>query len=88
MKKDKIENEIRVEILDIPYICDFNRKECLAFQEALSKVEDIQLFNNRAIKALIDLQWYIAKVQTVKYLFIPFLIYLALYVVYSNVLNG
>ncbi|CDW87954.1 wd-40 repeat protein [Stylonychia lemnae] len=87
-KKSRIENEIRVEMLDIPHIHDLFTHECVNFAEAISKVEDIQIFNNKAIMCLIDFMWPIAKRQTIKYLFVPFLVYLALFVSYSNVLCG
>ncbi len=54
----------------------------------LSRVDDLEIFSNEVIKALIDLKWPLVKEYTVKILFIPFILYLASFVAFSNVFNG
>eukprot|EP00347_Sterkiella_histriomuscorum_P016371 403353446 len=84
----RIEKEIQLKMLDIPKIHDYAELDSQEFFQRLSQAEDIQMFNNPIIQALIDFQWPLAKEFTIKMLFIPFLIYLALFVTYSNVLIG
>ncbi|CDW86317.1 wd-40 repeat protein [Stylonychia lemnae] len=79
--------EIKLTILDIPRIHDFQTQECKEFLEALVFIDDIKMFENQAIQSLINIQWTIARKQTVKYLCIPFLFYLCVFCFYSNYLN-
>ena len=45
------------------------------------------MFENTIIKSIIDFKWPLVKTYTVRFLFIPFIIYLAAFVVFSNVLD-
>lgn len=48
----------------------------------------MSIFQNEAIRVLIDYKWPLVKKYTVILLFIPFLIYLATFIAFSNVFNG
>ena len=58
------------------------------FFEALADSGNLALFGHRSIQAIIDFKWPLAKEYTIKVLFIPFLLFLATFVAWSNVFNG
>jgi len=45
------------------------------------------MFENTIIKSIIDYKWPLVRKYTIRFLFIPFLIYLALFIAFSNVLD-
>jgi len=49
-----IENEIKVKLIDVPEICKFNSPISREMFNMLSKVENIELFSNQTVKAIID----------------------------------
>lgn len=84
----EIENDIKVSIIDIPDVHCFQEEVSDKFFHALARVERIELFKNSIISAIIDFKWPLVKKYTIRFLFIPFLLYLAVFIVFSNVLDS
>ena len=74
--------------MDIPEIHCFQEKVGDDFFAALAKTEDMSLFSNTVVKAVIDYKWPLVREYTIKFLFVPFIIYLATFIVFSNVFDG
>jgi hypothetical protein len=58
------------------------------FFAALAETEDASLFSHRSVQAIINFKWPLAQEYTMKLLFFPFCLYLAIFVTWSNVFNG
>lgn len=86
--QSEIDTEVMLEYLDISSVHCYSEKIGDQFFEALAESKTIELFDYRSIKAIIDFKWPLAKEYTIKYLFVPFCFYLALFIAYSNVFNG
>lgn len=71
----KIKQDVIVEVLDVPSLHSYSEKASTDFYNALAESEDLQLFGNRSIKAIIDFKWPLAQLFTVYYLFGPFILY-------------
>lgn len=80
--------DIKFKMLDLPELHSFVEARSAQFFIVLSRVENIEIFSNEVIKALIDLKWPLVKEYTVKILFVPFILYLMCFVAFSNVFNG
>ena len=52
--------------------------------KALSETENIDLFNNVSIRAMIENKWPLVKKGMIKKLFTPYIIFLTLFFVYST----
>jgi hypothetical protein len=72
----------------LPEIHSFIEDRSSEFFTVLSNVKSLDIFSNEVIKAIIDFKWPLVKEYTVKFLFIPFMIYLATFIAFSNVFNG
>ncbi len=79
--------DIKFKMLDIPELHSFTEERSAEFFNVLSKVQ-VEIFENEVIRALIDFKWPLVKEYTVKILFIPFILYLATFIAFSNVFNG
>ena len=86
--KSVLDTEIKLEFLDIPTVHSYTGKNGAAFFKALADCKNMDIFNCRSVQALIDYKWPLVKEYTIKILFIPFLIYISLWIIYSNVFNG
>jgi hypothetical protein len=82
-----VENEIKVSIIDIPAVHCFQEKIGDEFFDNLARVERINMFENNIIMSIIDYKWPLVKKYTTRFLFIPFVVYLASFIVFSNVLD-
>lgn len=49
------------------------------FLKKLSDTEDMELFNSEAVKILVMFYWKVYKKKIIRYLFIPFLVYMLLF---------
>ena len=54
----------------------------------LADFDDMEIFNSRSIKALIDYKYPLCREFTVKILFMPFIFYLCTFIIYSNIFQG
>lgn len=79
-----IEQELRLEFVDIPKIHTYTEPISNEFMSALAETPDLELFEQKIIKKLIEIQWPLVREYTVKKLFVPFVTFLAFYVVFMN----
>jgi len=79
-----IEQEIRLEFIDIASLHTFNSEHSAQFFEKLKDCEDFSLFEQVAIKKLIEFKWPLAREFTIRKLMVPYLIFMATYLVYMN----
>lgn len=79
--------DIIVSVCDLPkqhFFGEVSRK----FYESLAFSQNLDLFNNEIIQAMIDYKWIETKRFTFNYLFFPFLLFLGAFIAYSNVFAG
>ncbi|CDW78106.1 wd-40 repeat protein [Stylonychia lemnae] len=86
--QSNIDSEVVLELLDVPSVHCYQEKVSEQFFEALADCKKIDIFKHKSIQAIIDHKWPLAKEQTIKLLFLPFLFYHLLFIIYSNVFNG
>jgi hypothetical protein len=84
---DKPEAECKVEFLDIVGLHCYTEEVANKFFDKLSQTSDLSLFSYRSVQSIIDFKWPLAREYTMKVLFFPFCIYLAVFVTWSNVFN-
>lgn len=48
----------------------------------------MDIFACRSVQALIDYKWPLVREYTIKILFVPFVFYLAIWIIYSNAFSG
>ena len=82
-----IENDLSIKIIDFPEVATFLGDNSTNFMEALAEIDTLAFFENSTIRAIIDFKWPLSRYYIILFLFVPFLIYLALYIFFSNVLN-
>jgi len=58
------------------------------FFKALSDLECFDIFTLLPIKKLIDFKYPLVKEYTIKKLFVPFVFYLAIFMIYVNIIIG
>lgn len=51
---------------------------------ALAGTDDMELFNQKVIKRLIEFKWPLVKEYTIRKLFFPFIGFLLIYLIYMN----
>ena len=79
-----IEQELRLEFVDIPKIHTYTEPIANEFMSVLAETPDLELFEQKIIKKLIEIQWPLVREYTVKKLFVPFVTFLVFYVVFMN----
>ena len=84
----QMDTEVKVEFLDVVGIHCYSEKVGDDFFNALADCNNIQLFKYRSLQTIIDYKWPLAREYTIKLLFVPFCMYLAIFIVYSNAFNG
>lgn len=85
------EKEVKVQVLDLPFIHSFNGEGLEHAQglfRELSDADNLGIFNSKAVKYLIDFNWKQTKTYTIIFLFIPFILFQGTFIAYSNVYNG
>ena len=87
-EKGGADTEIKAEFLDVVGVHCYTEDVGNEFFEALADSGDAELFNHRSVQAIIDFKWPLAREFTIKVLFIPFCLYLAIFVTWSNVFNN
>jgi hypothetical protein len=86
-KAEAAEAECKVEFLDIVGLHCYTYEVAHQFFDALSQTSDLSLFSYRSVQSIIDFKWPLTREYTMKVLFFPFCIYLAVFVTWSNVFN-
>lgn len=80
---DVLEVPLTMTIVDLPEIHKFNNKNSSEFLEALSQTEFVEIFNNVSVRALIEFKWPKIKSAIKNALFIPYLVFLFSFLIYS-----
>jgi hypothetical protein len=62
----------------------YNDPICNEFFTALADTEDMELFNNKGIKMLVEYRWPLAREYVSKRLFFPFVAFLFTFVLYMG----
>lgn len=81
-------NDISTKIIDIPDIHGFNTHSGIPFFNSLARIDNLDIFLNKVVKAAIDYKWPIVRKYTIIFLFIPFMIQLCVFIAFSNVYDG
>jgi hypothetical protein len=84
LQKAPIEQEIKLEFIDIPKLHSYDHKVSQKFFEALAETEDMCYFETKAIKKFIEFKWPLVLKYTVRKLFLPFLAFQMCYMFYMN----
>ena len=82
-----IENDITVKMIDIPEVYKFDSAISLEMFEMLANVKNLNLFSNSTVKAIIDHKWPTVRYYIKLLLFAPFVLYLMIFIAFSNVLD-
>jgi hypothetical protein len=82
-----IENDITVKMIDIPEVYKFDSAISLEMFEMLANVKNLNLFSNSTVKAIIDHKWPTVRYYIKLLLFAPFVLYLLIFIAFSNVLD-
>ena len=86
--QNNAETSIKAEFLDIVGVHTYTDDVAVKFFDALAETSDLSLFSHRSVQAIIEFKWPLVREFTIKVLFIPFCIYLAVFVTWSNVFNN
>jgi hypothetical protein len=86
--KNNAETSIKAEFLDIVGVHTYSDEVAVKFFDALAESKDLTLFSHRSVQAIIEFKWSLVREFTIKVLLIPFCIYLAVFVTWSNVFNN
>ena len=81
--KSKAETETKIVFLDVPYIYNPSRPEAQEFATALANCEEYDLFSRNAVKSIITFRWQLTYGYVVKHLYIPYLVYLMIYLAFT-----
>lgn len=73
-------------IFDIPDVHKYLNDNSDNFLEALSQTEEVSIFANTSIRAVIEMKWPLIRRSIVRKLFIPYLIFLFSFLFYSVVI--
>ena len=90
-RRQNNEVDIKVEILDLPYINSYQSeyvKLSESFFKAISDVEGYELFKCKSVQYIINYKWEMTKDFTFCFLFVPFALFFITFIIYSNVFNG
>ncbi len=79
-----MESEIRVEYIDISTLHSYTHENTNKFFEALSDCTNYDIFEQAAIKKIIEFKWPLLKEFTIKKLLMPYLVYMLTYLFYVN----
>lgn len=77
------EQPLNMFIFDIPEAHKYLNQNADNFLEALSATEEVKIFDNRSIRAIIEMKWPLIRKGVVRKLFIPYLIFLFSFLFYS-----
>lgn len=79
-----IEQEIRLEFVDMPEIHSYSSKRALKFFEAIAATDDMDIFTKKAVIKAIEYKWPLTREYTIKKLFMPYVLFLSVYLIYMN----
>lgn len=84
MQQGDVEQEIRLEFVDIASLHTYTSHNSAAFFESLANCDDYELFEQTAIKKIIEFKWPLTREFTIKKLLVPYLVFMATYLLYMN----
>lgn len=84
INRAQIESELNLQFFDVPVLHQFDNPVCNQFFNALADTKDMELFNNKGIKNLIEFRWPLVREYVVKRLFLPFVAFLFTFVLYMG----
>jgi hypothetical protein len=79
-----IQQEVKLEYIDIPKMHTFTNEEANLFMEQLAETDDMELFNRKVVRKIIEFKWPLAREYVIKVLMIPFLVFMLCYQLYMN----
>ena len=82
-EEDLIEAPLTMKILDFPSIAKFNSDCGTKLLEVLAATENDELFENKSLRAIIEYKFPVVKAAILRNLFIPYLILLFSFMIYS-----
>lgn len=80
----EVEQEIRVEYIDIATLHSYTHENTDKFFEALSDCTNYELFEQAAIKKIIEFKWPLLKEFTIKTLLLPYMAFMCTCLYYFN----
>lgn len=80
---EALEVPLEMFILDMPHLHKYENDHADDFLEALANSDQIDIFSNRAVKAIIELKWPLVKAAIKKFLFYPYLVFLFSFLFYT-----
>jgi hypothetical protein len=83
-RRAKIEQEVVVNILDLPKIHDYQEKLSDKFFKVISKIQSFEIFSSVAVQKLIMFKYKLVRKYTMSRLFIPFAIFQASFFIYTS----
>lgn len=75
---------MRLEFIDIPNVHTLTDEIAHEVMGALANTEDLEIFDQKVVRKLIEFKWPIVREYTIKKLFIPFVGFLFTYFVFMN----
>lgn len=77
VRRDVVESEINLQYFDVAMLHQFDQPLCNEFYSALGDTGDMQIFENKGIRMLIEYRWPLVREYVKKRLFVPFVVFLA-----------
>lgn len=81
--EEALEVPLTVRVLDLPEVQKYGSKQADKLLEVLSETENIELFNTAALRAIVEIKWPLVKAAMNKYLLLPYLALLLLFMYYT-----
>jgi hypothetical protein len=75
---------VKLEYIDIPKMHTFTNEEANLFMEQLAETDDMELFNRKVVRKIIEFKWPLAREYTIKKQLIPFLLFQITYLIWVN----
>eukprot|EP00347_Sterkiella_histriomuscorum_P021861 403332513 len=83
-KKKNVQSDVELYFIDLPNCHFLNLQDGQRFFDALKDSQKLELFQIQTVRYLIDYLWPMVKQATKRTLLFPFIMYLIIYWVYSN----
>lgn len=78
-----IENPLSMKIVDMPAMLRFNSETAHNLLEVLATTENIEIMENKSLRALIEYKFPVIRKAIVQKLFKPYMVMLTLFMIYS-----
>jgi hypothetical protein len=81
--KGNLDLPLKVTVIDLPNMQKYENKNATTLMFTLSETDNIELFEPASIRAIIELKWPAVYKAMNKYLFMPYLVLLVAFLIYS-----